>query len=620
MKNKMLPLRFPTITIWLLALFLNFLYSDCLHCQTENLKYEIFGDYSIAINNGWKNSPSKSTGDFYVFEYGNGEMEIIISKDGKLCASTQDLNSYILQVIQKLNESQEFSEQQKPSAALAFLGATTSHLIKIKSRISGDRRFIYIPWINGKIYEISVREKIPGNEPNQIALQFLSYIYLTYDHERFVTYKEAAKNPDKTAPAYNQAGIPSKTLQEQEKLASYKKVKVYTAPENNNTDNNSTYTNNKVSAIAKDAVFSVPVNSIPEGEKLSIVNMPLSTEFLNDHHVEDEVIKGITDSFKLLRVYQIGPEGQKFTTPGTVQISVRESELPHGRELNEIFAVLLSNGETEIIPVTPIENGIQIEVQHCSSLAILIATAAVVIPGMILMGQMLAGIKKGVDPVFKKSCKNWTDPYNSDNENIRKIANDPSKFKINTDGSIFLDVGKPMKGKNIGMGNHLLKPGKFIENPSGDCVNFSNLFGCLLTAKSYPIKVVTGNASYPGYSGGHQWVETVIDGKPYYVDTYNPSQAKLIPLDEAIKNLKLKHGTMCTETGPKKYDKNWYNSFLTDPTEMLNRYNELRELHRTLNESCIGGNNAACDERREVYLDAMELRKKLEAQGIKVVD
>lgn len=37
-------------------------------------------------------------------------------------------------------------------------------------------------------------------------------------------------------------------------------------------------------------------------------------------------------------------------------------------------------------------------------------------------------------------------------------------------------------------------------------------------------------------------------------------------------------------------------------------------------ESCIGGNNAACNERREVYLEAMELRKKLEAQGIKVGD
>jgi len=170
------------------------------------------------------------------------------------------------------------------------------------------------------------------------------------------------------------------------------------------------------------------------------------------------------------------------------------------------------------------------------------------------------------------------------------------------------------------MGNHLLKPGKFIENPSGDCVNFSNLFGCLLTAKGYPIKVVTGDASYPGYKGGHQWVETVIDGKPYYVDTYNPSQTKLIPLNDAIKNLKLKHGTMCTDTGPKPYDQLWYNKLLTDPAAMLNRYNELREIHRTLNASCAGGNDAACSERRQVYLEAMELRRKLEAKGIKVVD
>lgn len=57
-----------------------------------------------------------------------------------------------------------------------------------------------------------------------------------------------------------------------------------------------------------------------------------------------------------------------------------------------------------------------------------------------------------------------------------------------------------------------------------------------------------------------------------------------------------------------------------DVDGMVARYFELREEHRMLKESCDGGNNASCTEATAVYKEAMDIRKKLEAKGIDVLN
>lgn len=58
----------------------------------------------------------------------------------------------------------------------------------------------------------------------------------------------------------------------------------------------------------------------------------------------------------------------------------------------------------------------------------------------------------------------------------------------------------------------------------------------------------------------------------------------------------------------------------SDVDAMVARYFELREEHRMLKESCDGGNEASCNEATAVYREAMEIRKKLEAKGIDVLN
>lgn len=57
-----------------------------------------------------------------------------------------------------------------------------------------------------------------------------------------------------------------------------------------------------------------------------------------------------------------------------------------------------------------------------------------------------------------------------------------------------------------------------------------------------------------------------------------------------------------------------------DVDSMVSRYFALREEHRVLNESCNAGNTQACTEATAIYREAMDIRKKLEAKGIDVLN
>ncbi|MBK8699453.1 MAG: hypothetical protein IPN29_07875 [Saprospiraceae bacterium] len=563
--------------------------------------YTEMGKYAVVLGNGWVQTQDGQP-DYYAFS--KGALLVSLKKDPAPTSGNGGITQYVLVYTQALKAANEFVESSKPSNPAFLLGQTAAYRLTVKSKISGNKRFVYFITVGRQVYELSVADAGAGFEPSPEAMAFLELIYLR---------DEPASKTMALARAQKrniQVGGPAPTDDKADDLSAMKKVKVYDGEAQDKGDGN-------VVEKANGATFTAPASSLASGEKLSIRQEVGDIDFF-EGYFEEEGMKTLTDNFKMLRLYEIGPEGKKFDNPGEIEVVIPKNELPQGRSYKDIVAVMISGNEIEMVPFEVTDEGIKVKVEHCSYLAIpilILAGAATVI-----FGTALANIKKGSDPVFKKKCADWIDIDHAQNEPLKKIIDDPGNFKINDDGTLSLDVGKPLKGKIIGMGNHLLKPGQFIAKPIGDCVNYSNLFGCVLKAKGYQVKVVAGKAVYPDNTGGHQWLEVIYKGKPHYLDTYEPSKAKLIPLDEATKTFQLKPGTMCTETGPKSYDKNWFRGLITDKDAMLSRYKALREEHRVLNEACVAGSVPACNERREVYLEAMDLRKKLEAMGVKVVD
>lgn len=589
------------ILVWVLMLV-------NLCCVYAQFTYKVSGPYAVAMSGGWTQAEDAAS-DYFIFS--NGKYIVSLIQNPVEAEGGQAVSKHVQNYTQALKSTNEFVEGSKPSLLVNLLGKTNVYRLIVKSKISGERKWVYFISTGNFIYELNIEGPASFNEMNNEALAFAELIYINGDK---ASQQMAMANAKKQKI---QIATFPESQPDNEGLENLKKVKVYGNEKSGKDPSGNASGDNEVEAKAQGAVFTASASNLSGGEKLSIQEEESDISFF-ETYFDETGYKQIADNFKLLRLYEIGPEGKKFDKAGEIEITIPKNELPAGKTYDNIVAVMISGNEVEIVPFSVTDNGIKVKVEHCSYLAIpilIVGTAALAI-----FGKALANIKKGSDPVFKKKCADWIDINHAQNEPLKKIIDDPDNFKINDDGTLSLDVGKPLKGKGIGMGNHLLKPGEFINKPEGDCVNFSNLFGCLLKAKGYQVRVVAGKATYPSESGGHQWVEVIYNGKPHYLDTYNPSSAKLIPLDEATKQFKLQPGTMCTDKGPVSYDKNWFRGMITDKDAMLSRYNALREEHKVLNEACISGNNAACDERRAVYLEAMDLRKKLEAMGVKVVE
>lgn len=579
-----------------------------LCCVYAQYTYKVSGPYAVAMSGGWTQAEDAAS-DYFIFS--NGKYTVSLIQNPFEAEGGQALSKHVQNYTQALKSTNEFVEGSKPSLLVNLLGKTNAYRLIVKSKISGERKWVYFISTGNFIYELNIEGPASFNEMNNEALAFAELIYINGDK---ASQQMALANAKKLKI---QIATFPESQPDNEGLENLKKVKVYGNEKSGKDPSGNASGDNEVEAKVQGAVFTASASNLSGGEKLSIQEEESDISFF-ETYFDETGYKQIADNFKLLRLYEIGPEGKKFDSPGKIEVAIPKNELPSGKNYDDLLAVMVSDNKVEMIPFEITDNGIKVKVEHCSYMAIPILILGGV--ATIIFGTALANVKKGSDPVFKKKCADWTDIENEKNAPLKEILKDPSKFKIGKDGTLSLDVGKPLKGKGIGMGNHLLKPGEFINKPEGDCVNFSNLFGCLLKAKRYEVRVVAGKATYPSESGGHQWVEVIYNGKPHYLDTYNPSSAKLIPLDEATKQFKLQPGTMCTDKGPVSYDKNWFRGMITDKDAMLSRYNALREEHKVLNEACISGNNAACDERRAVYLEAMDLRKKLEAMGVKVVE
>ncbi|MCA9673647.1 MAG: hypothetical protein KC464_01305, partial [Myxococcales bacterium] len=367
------------------------------------------------------------------------------------------------------------------------------------------------------------------------------------------------------------------------------------------------------------ATLSVPAGALSAPVAMTVSSKPPSLDPLAAL-VEPEYLERLRAEITPLRLIELGPDGQTFAHPATVTLEIRADELPPGKTLADVAAVVISkDGAVDDVPVTVVGNRLSIEVPHYSMLLTAVAVGA-----MALVGGMAILLRGSADPMMRRDCAKWLNPASP---RVQELAADAERFKIDAaTGEIHLDLGRPAVGRDVKVGAHALPADKVIEHPEGDCVNFSTMYGSLLLARGYPVRLVAGTAEYrrgqKTYKGFHQWAETVVDGKPYYVDTFDPDHTRLVPMAEATRDLSLGRNRMCgknpdgSTVGPAKYDPSWFDKLVTDSAALVARYKELQEEARAQQALCAGGSDAACNLRHQIYVEAMELRRKLNAMGV----
>jgi hypothetical protein len=111
-----------------------------------------YGDYRVPGSTDWNFDNNKSSGDFYVFQNLSLNNEVALKKEQLPCVSQQEFNKFLMPFIQNLQKEQWIVELRKPTAPYAFAGQKTCHFMKLKSKATGQQKFVLHSLDKLKIY------------------------------------------------------------------------------------------------------------------------------------------------------------------------------------------------------------------------------------------------------------------------------------------------------------------------------------------------------------------------------------------------------------------------------------------------------------------------------------
>jgi len=252
--------------------------------------------------------------------------------------------------------------------------------------------------------------------------------------------------------------------------------------------------------------------------------------------------------------------GAALSKPATVTLEYASQDIPPGFTEDNLFIVQYVDGAWQLVESTvdPATATISAEVPHFSLLTVCAALGVVVLTGI---GAMVISLL--TQPAFIGTAHQYLTP----NAASIRSAVSGGQFSVDLGGGRLVLQGVPLKAINR---DRLARPktgAEMMADATGMCEDFSNLFGSLLIAAGYPVRAVGGNATYVlsdrQVSGGHAWIEVLIDKEVYYVDTFDTKSIGLIPIEQARRSLNLKPGMMWGKTKADKviksqpYDELW---------------------------------------------------------------
>ena len=227
--------------------------------------------------------------------------------------------------------------------------------------------------------------------------------------------------------------------------------------------------------------------------------------------------------------------------PATLAFELAPNTLPAGRNPSSVFVVALDPGGT-LSTLVPTVAGNQLTVSLPHLAAVLFVVTRPELPLLGTPGLVLGGTSKILADV---ECARWIAP---ESPQTAALAKDPAKFSIDDKQTLRLDP--PLTITEIDESGQSRTSDEILKRGSGDAINASVVYGSLLAAKGYRVRLVGGLATYKvgelARKGFHQWAEVLIDGAPYYVETLD-GPPHLVPAAQAREQRKLETYRACSK-------------------------------------------------------------------------
>jgi hypothetical protein len=120
-----------------------------------------FGVFTLPKMVEWSFDETKSSGDYFVFHNNKEGVDLELKKGSDVCANSAEFNKLIDVLMQDLQKNQWIVDLQRPYAPFPIAGQKTNHLLKLKTKSSGQQKFIMNPVVKGKMYQIEINSAKP---------------------------------------------------------------------------------------------------------------------------------------------------------------------------------------------------------------------------------------------------------------------------------------------------------------------------------------------------------------------------------------------------------------------------------------------------------------------------
>jgi hypothetical protein len=161
----------------LIFLILTFGEFSFVAAQNSDPQIQSFGWLQLSMVPGWQADEAASKGDFFTFSHitnGKPDYVIQVKKQPVDCLTKKDFNKMMVKIFYEMYARQDYVDKFKDDSNYGALGQSNSHLITFNLKDTKERGFILSPWINGKMYNIYIYDKISQKkELREEALAFL---------------------------------------------------------------------------------------------------------------------------------------------------------------------------------------------------------------------------------------------------------------------------------------------------------------------------------------------------------------------------------------------------------------------------------------------------------------
>ncbi|MDP2337414.1 MAG: hypothetical protein Q8N05_13400 [Bacteroidota bacterium] len=244
--------------------------------NTASGQSQNYGGFNVQLLPEWNYSDVKSAGDFYVFLNSQQKIEVAFKKEPAPCLNPSEFTKLILPTIQNFQKEQWIIEQRKPAVPYSFAGQNSCHFMKLKSRGTGQQKFVLNPLVKNKMYQIEITSETLLTDPPSEALNFIAQVSTTDSPAT-----AAKKNVNQSVIAQNNTSERPADTRTDDDLSGFTKVKNAPTASSSNSETLSTSSTTGISSPAGsseyDSAISVKAASIPDGDEQESVVNPIGT-------------------------------------------------------------------------------------------------------------------------------------------------------------------------------------------------------------------------------------------------------------------------------------------------------------------------------------------------------